>query len=355
MSYFTYVLGILLVVTVSHVTCDYQCLCSYQVELEIFAQPDPSSNVNGYMYEFDCKPSYTIPNLDPKYAAVGNNRELGYVLLSSNTQIQKCQGNVPDIDRVVITTAAPTTPIPTTTTTTPMPTTTTPTTSMPTTPTTPMPTTPTTPMPTTPTTPMPTTPTTPMPTTPTTPIPTTPTTPKPTTTSTPIPITPTPKPTTPVPTTTTTAFRLTTAPSLCPAATGSNRVSTYGGSCYELVNSTANWLTARKNCHSKGGYLVSIQTPDQQNFVSSFLHNMHMRLPVWIGLNDRAHEEVFTWDNGVNATYYHWMPSRYIQHDHDMEDCVLLVPLRRDEWDDIKCSGFIEGVPVSHPWICQYS
>lgn len=66
---------------IKKVTCDYVCLCSYQVELEIFEKPDSSSNVDGYMYEFDCKPSYNINGLDPAYKAVGNEgKVLGFSL-----------------------------------------------------------------------------------------------------------------------------------------------------------------------------------------------------------------------------------------------------------------------------------
>jgi len=37
---------------------DYSCLCNYDVEAGVLSQPDPNSHVIGYMYEFDCKPSF---------------------------------------------------------------------------------------------------------------------------------------------------------------------------------------------------------------------------------------------------------------------------------------------------------
>lgn len=57
---------------IQKVSSDYTCVCSYQVELEIFEKPDPSSHVDGYMYEYDCKASYNVKGLDPAYKAVGN-------------------------------------------------------------------------------------------------------------------------------------------------------------------------------------------------------------------------------------------------------------------------------------------
>lgn len=57
---------------IGKVLCDYKCVCSYQVELEIHEKPDTSSSVTGYMYEFDCKPLYVIDGLDSKFNAIGN-------------------------------------------------------------------------------------------------------------------------------------------------------------------------------------------------------------------------------------------------------------------------------------------
>jgi len=37
---------------------DYSCLCNYDVEAGVLSQPDPSSHVIGYMYEFDCESSF---------------------------------------------------------------------------------------------------------------------------------------------------------------------------------------------------------------------------------------------------------------------------------------------------------
>lgn len=55
---------------------DYTCLCSYQVEAEIYQRPDKNSPVDDYMYEFDCKPVYPEDGLDPVWQAVGNHNQV---------------------------------------------------------------------------------------------------------------------------------------------------------------------------------------------------------------------------------------------------------------------------------------
>jgi len=61
---------------VPRLLADYTCLCSYQVETEIYSKPDTSSSIDDYMYEFDCKPVYQIDGLDPKFVAVGSSNKV---------------------------------------------------------------------------------------------------------------------------------------------------------------------------------------------------------------------------------------------------------------------------------------
>ena len=37
---------------------DYECLCNYHVEREVYGVKDAQSQPTGYLYEFDCKPTY---------------------------------------------------------------------------------------------------------------------------------------------------------------------------------------------------------------------------------------------------------------------------------------------------------
>lgn len=41
---------------------DYDCVCNYQIENEVYSRPNISSDVIGYLYEFDCKEVYNTTN-----------------------------------------------------------------------------------------------------------------------------------------------------------------------------------------------------------------------------------------------------------------------------------------------------
>lgn len=44
------------------------CLCLYKVEIALYAQPDKTSPVIGYMFEFDCKPRASENDVEGFYA-----------------------------------------------------------------------------------------------------------------------------------------------------------------------------------------------------------------------------------------------------------------------------------------------
>ncbi|XP_052820145.1 brevican core protein-like [Mya arenaria] len=367
---------------------DYPCLCSYQVEAAIHATPDESSTVDGYMYEFDCKPFYDLPGIDPKFAVIGNENKYGYIVKNTDIQIQTCQGNIPAIHLVKTTTAAiPITPtttmsttlLPTTKTTTPLPTTKTTTPQ----PTTPQPTKPTTPQPTTPTTQstapivstkttgshstkphtsQQTTPTTAKTTqqTITTTRRTTITTQAPTTTK-----TTTPRPTTRPPTTTTmltTSTRRTTTAAMssmgkCLVRLGHpdpTHVSTDGVYCYQFIDTKQSWMHAKQDCARRNGHLLSIDSQSKNDFTYKMLTKIPYVQPVWIGLNDRTSEEKWQWDSGIPATYFNWMPVRFIDQYHSTEDCGVFVHARQGQWDDMDCDGISYDIVLAFPYICQF-
>ena len=41
----------------------------------------------------------------------------------------------------------------------------------------------------------------------------------------------------------------------------------YDGSCYQLVQQTLDWFSARTHCHNAGGYLADAYTADENNVI----------------------------------------------------------------------------------------
>ncbi|XP_052776850.1 aggrecan core protein-like [Mya arenaria] len=88
------------------VRCDYACICNYNVESAVYLQENKNSKTIGYLYEFDCKPSYGQLR-HGIFFQIQFEGQVGYVEDNSQIMIQTCPGSVPTQDQV--STSAPTT------------------------------------------------------------------------------------------------------------------------------------------------------------------------------------------------------------------------------------------------------
>lgn len=64
----------------SHVFCDYDCVCNYAVETSVYGSADTSGQPIGYLYEFDCKPT-----------ASGNQAVQNFYAVQFEKQVCVCQ------------------------------------------------------------------------------------------------------------------------------------------------------------------------------------------------------------------------------------------------------------------------
>ncbi len=64
----------------------------------------------------------------------------------------------------------------------------------------------------------------------------------------------------------------------------------FEGRCYLLVESSATWADAEKDCNYKGGHLASVHSDDENSFIQSLNSSAYL----WIGGTDAAVEVGFT-------------------------------------------------------------
>ena len=65
---------------------------------------------------------------------------------------------------------------------------------------------------------------------------------------------------------------------------------------------------------------------------------------------------------GEALTYTNWLPGRRSNYfNHNVEDCVLMIPYKQGQWDDVPCGGLIvqsgSGLHQrveTHPHICEF-
>ena len=104
--------------------------------------------------------------------------------------------------------------------------------------------------------------------------------------------------------------------------------------------STFTWTEAAAYATRLGGYLASIGSQAEQNFIwSSLLGGGFSSLGLWIGLSDRAVEGVFESSDGFAVSYTNWAQGEPNNSAGD-EDCAELSAVWGGAWNDKQCGSF---------------
>jgi hypothetical protein len=149
----------------------------------------------------------------------------------------------------------------------------------------------------------------------------------------------------------------------CPAGVPKdNFLHVYQNSCFQFVyDRRRNYDDAKTDCQSRGGTLALLKTADIEGFVLKEI-GAHVLLhgqtnePLWIGLNDKANEGTFLWEDGDHLTYSNWAAGEGPHHLlPNLQDCVVISPLL-GLWFDEHCEAdFITSIiDKGKPYICQY-
>lgn len=105
-------------------------------------------------------------------------------------------------------------------------------------------------------------------------------------------------------------------------------------SCYLPVDTPQSFPDADRSCTSLGGFLVSIQSAQENIDVHSLINS-----DSWIGYNDIASEGTFVWVQGVPTTYTNWF-SGAPDNLAPGQDCALIYagPPGPGQWNDQACN-----------------
>ena len=97
------------------------------------------------------------------------------------------------------------------------------------------------------------------------------------------------------------------------------------------------WADAGAACRAMGGSLaVPADAAEEAEIASGLTQGTEY---VWLGLSDRVVEGIFAAEDGVAATYFHWMPGEPNDGAARNEDCVALVAIDASArgWNDTEC------------------
>jgi hypothetical protein len=108
----------------------------------------------------------------------------------------------------------------------------------------------------------------------------------------------------------------------------------YGGHFYRFTDASIGGADAQAECASSGGYLVCIESAEENAFVLTVAGSVRP----WIGLNDEKEVANYVWVNGSPVTYKNWEP-----YQPDKANIERWVKLNADgTWDDaVNPAGYI--------------
>ncbi len=120
--------------------------------------------------------------------------------------------------------------------------------------------------------------------------------------------------------------------------TGFTNQQNYNGHSYYRSTGSATWTTARSNCVSMGGYLVTITTSGEQSFIFNIWPSG------WIGLTDEVNEGTWRWVTGETYSYSNWNSGE--PNNAGNEDYVQFVS--NGKWNDLPNN-------VSLPYVLEFN
>jgi len=101
-------------------------------------------------------------------------------------------------------------------------------------------------------------------------------------------------------------------------------------SIYELYSYVTDWETARLWCEQQGGYLMCVNSADEEAILEKI--GCYMNGYCWIGATDRDGEGVWTWCDSTIMEYSNWGPS---QPDNSTEnEDYLMFNNEIKKWND---------------------
>uniref|UniRef100_A0A4W2HEY0 Fc epsilon receptor II n=1 Tax=Bos indicus x Bos taurus TaxID=30522 RepID=A0A4W2HEY0_BOBOX len=110
--------------------------------------------------------------------------------------------------------------------------------------------------------------------------------------------------------------------------------------CYYFGEGAKKWIQARYACENLHGRLVSIHSPEEQDFLTKRANWRGS----WIGLRDLDIEGEFIWMDNQPLDYSNWQPGEPNDAGQG-ENCVMM--LGSGKWNDAFCGSELHG------WVCD--
>jgi len=86
-----------------------------------------------------------------------------------------------------------------------------------------------------------------------------------------------------------------------------NDKKTFKNHTYQIINKNMTWEEAKKHCESLGGYLLTITSKEEQEFIESYIKEKEFtENSFWLGATDKDKEGTWKWITGEKFDYSNW-------------------------------------------------
>lgn len=110
----------------------------------------------------------------------------------------------------------------------------------------------------------------------------------------------------------------------------------FNGHSYYVYNlsSVTTWEEAKEYCESKGGYLATITSKEEDEFVYSCLKNKFGYENAYFGFTDKEEEGTWVWDNGEVSSYTNWHAEEPNNDNLDENFAMYYFKFSDGSWND---------------------
>ena len=135
------------------------------------------------------------------------------------------------------------------------------------------------------------------------------------------------------------------------------------GGCYKFLTGKRNWTEAKEECEKLPGWLVEIESEEQNDALYDEAREQKIGSSAWIGLSDTAKEGQWIWSSGETATFLNWTPqspsnTRMKINKWQGEDCAVInlgeKTIKSKPWTTIKKWNDGSCEDTRGAAICQY-